>query len=70
MSKSQRLLVGDKLMDSVIYVLAVLVLGQLVSDRISPLPMVLGLSLYFWGWSVSISLTKEDRRGVKRRVRS
>jgi hypothetical protein len=65
LDKAQRGFVADKFMDSVNYVLALLVLGQLVSENVEPLLILLGLLLYLWGWSVSIRLMKGVRKNVK-----
>lgn len=53
-------------MDSANLALAGLVFGQLVTDRVQPLLLLLGLGLYFGGWLVSVRF----RKGVKDSVRT
>jgi hypothetical protein len=62
LNRSQRAFVADKLMDSANLALAGLVFGQLVTDRIQPLLIVLGLALYFWGWSISVNLKEVKKK--------
>jgi hypothetical protein len=58
LDNSQRVFVADKLMDSANVVLAVLVIGQLVTDRIQLLLLMLGLVLYIGAWLISIRYKK------------
>ena len=51
-------------MDSANLALAGLVFGQLITDRIQPLLIALGLALYLWGWSISVKL-KEVKTNAK-----
>ena len=61
--RSQQAFIADKLMDSANYALAGLVFGQLITDKINPFLLILGVILYLWGWRVAVRLQK----GVKRR---
>ena len=58
LDKSQRDFIADKLMDSANAVLVVLVIGQLVTDRIQLLLIILGLVLYIGAWLISIRYKK------------
>jgi hypothetical protein len=69
LDEAQRAFAADKLMDSANFALAGLVFGQLVTDRIQPLLVVLGLVLYLWGWSISVNLKKEVKKGAKSQPR-
>jgi hypothetical protein len=62
LNTTQRDLIADKLMDSANLALAGLVFGQLVTDRIQPFLIVLGLSLYVGGWTISVRLKKGGDR--------
>jgi hypothetical protein len=62
LNRSQRAFVADKLMDSANLALAGLVFGQLITDRIQPLLIALGLALYFWGWSISVNLKEVKKK--------
>ena len=64
LNRTQRAFVADKLMDSANLALAGLVFGQLITDRIQPLLIALGVALYFWGWSISVKL-KEVKKNAK-----
>ena len=61
LANSQRRLIADKLMDSANLALAGLVFGQLVTETVDPLLLMLGLLLYGWGWATALQM----RRGVK-----
>ncbi len=56
---TQRRFIANKLMDSANLALGGLVFGQLVTDKVQPLLLILGLALYFWGWSIAVRLRKE-----------
>jgi hypothetical protein len=58
MDTPQRRFIADKLMDSANYALAGLVFGQLVTNRVQPLHLLLGGLLYLWGWTIAVRLTK------------
>ena len=64
LNRAQRAFVSDELMDSANLALAGLVFGQLITDRIQPLLIALGLALYLWGWSISVKL-KEVKKDAK-----
>jgi hypothetical protein len=61
LTNTQRWLIADKLMDSVNLALAGLVFGQLVTEKVDPLLLMLGVLLYGWGWATALQM----RRGVK-----
>jgi hypothetical protein len=61
LTNTQRRLVADKLMDSANLALAGLVFGQMVTEKVDPLLLILGLLLYGWGWATALQM----RRGVK-----
>ena len=65
LDSDQRVFIADKLMDSANYALALLVLGQFVTDRLQPLLLLFGLVLYLWCWSVAIRFHKGVKKGVK-----
>ena len=56
--KNQRAFVADKLMDSANYALAGLVFGQVIAREVQPLLVLLGILIYFFGWSITIQLKK------------
>lgn len=58
---SQRRFIANKMMDSANVALAGLVFGQLVTDRVQPLLLLLGSLIYLGGWSLSIHLRREVR---------
>jgi hypothetical protein len=57
-SRSQRKFIAEKLMDSANYALAGLVFGQLVTDRVRLLLLILGVAIYLLGWATAIRLRK------------
>jgi hypothetical protein len=58
LEKGQRKFVADKMMDSANVALAGLVIGQLVTDRVQPILLLLGSLIYFGAWSLAIRMRK------------
>ena len=60
-SRGQREFIADKLMDGANYALAGLVFGQLLTEQINPVIMLLGAGIYASAWVIAIQLEKEKR---------
>jgi hypothetical protein len=58
LQKGQRRFVADKMMDSANISLAGFVVGQLVTDRVQPILILLGLLIYFGAWALAVRLRK------------
>lgn len=63
LDRDQRHLIADKLMDSANYALAGLVFAQLITDRVRPLILILGLFLYGWLAVTALRLKKGVKKG-------
>ncbi len=61
LSSGQREFIADKLMYGANYALAGLVFGQLLTEQVNPVIMLLGAGIYTGAWISAIWLKKEKR---------